>query len=96
MKRPNTTHIDLIDIHKCSAHAVFKQGGIFIVQYQLRHKSSWFQPRRWSNAMGKSVRLACGRLGVRILTATDISRKNRSDSSTAKSSAIGVSVTGPR
>mgnify|MGYP003691764763 CR=1 FL=1 len=36
------------------------------------------------------------RLGVRIPAATDQSYKNSSDSSTAKRSGIGVSVTGPR
>ena len=45
-------------------------------------------------AVGWSVRLACGRLGVRISAATVV--KTGSDSSTAKCSATGVSVTRPR
>ena len=44
--------------------------------------------KRWK----KSVLLICGRLGVRIPAASDLC----SDSSTAKRSATGVSVTGPR
>ena len=48
-------------------------------------------------AVGKSVSIACGRLGVWIPPATELSRKNRySDSSTFKRSATGVTVTGPR
>ena len=48
-------------------------------------------------AVGKSVRLASGRLGVRNPALTDLSDiKAGSDSSTAKHSAIGVSVMGPR
>ena len=43
-------------------------------------------------AVGWSIRLACGRLGVRIPAAT----KTSSDSSNAKCLAPGVSVTGPR
>ena len=35
-------------------------------------------------------------IGVRSPVATDLSRKTGSDSSTAKRSATGVSVTGPR
>ena len=49
--------------------------------------------RGW--AVGKSVRFASGRVGVRIPATTDPICKD-SDSSTAKRSAIGVSVTGPR
>ena len=52
------------------------------------------KPRR--GTVEYSVGLASGRLGVRIPTATDLSRKKGSDSSTAKRSAIGVSVTSPR
>ena len=46
--------------------------------------------------MGKSVGPASGRLGVRIPAATDAKsqKKTGNDSSTAKCSAIGVSVTG--
>ena len=47
-------------------------------------------------AVGQIVRLACGRFGVRIPAATDLSRKTGSDSSTAKRSGTGVSVTGSR
>ena len=44
-----------------------------------------------------NVRRASGRFGVRIPAATDLSRKKTGDdSSTAKRSAIGVSVTGLR
>ena len=46
--------------------------------------------------MGNSVRPGSGKLGVRIQTATDLSQKTGSGSSTAKRTAIGVSVTGPR
>ena len=49
---------------------------------------------RGVGAVGSRVGPASGMLGVRI--ATDLSRKNSSDSSTAKRLAIGVSVTGPR
>ena len=53
---------------------------------------------RGGGAMGWSVRLASaeGRLGVRIPAATDLNAQTGSDSSIAKRSAIGVSVTGPR
>ena len=51
---------------------------------------------RSSSAVGWSVRPASGRLGVRIPAATDLRRKKGSDSSTAKRSAIVLSVTGPR
>ena len=48
-------------------------------------------------AVGSSVRLASGRLGVRNPALTDLSDiKTGSDSSTAKRSALGVRVTGPR
>ena len=48
-------------------------------------------------ALAQWVRaFASGRLSVRIPAATDLSRKTDSDSSTAKRSAIGVSVMGPR
>ena len=47
-------------------------------------------------AVDKSVGPASGRLGVRNPAATDLSRKKGSDRSTAKRSAIGVRVTGPR
>ena len=46
--------------------------------------------------MGNSVRPGSGKLGVRISTATDLSQKTGSGSSTAKRTAIGVNVTGPR
>ena len=52
------------------------------------------EPRQWRSWL--RVRPASGRLGVRILAATDLSRKTGSDSSTAIRSAVGVSVTGPR
>ena len=42
------------------------------------------------------VRIASKSLGVRIPAATALIVKTDSDSSTAKRSAIGVSVTGPR
>ena len=45
--------------------------------------------------VGQSVRRACGKSCVRIPAATNLSRKN-SDSSNAKHSATGMSVTGPR
>ena len=51
---------------------------------------------RGGGAVGNSVRPASGRLAVRIPAATDLSRKKRSDSFTAKRMALGVSVTGPR
>ena len=48
-------------------------------------------------AVGSSVRLASGRLGVRNPALTDLSDiKTGSDSSTAKRSALGVRVTGPQ
>ena len=51
---------------------------------------------RGGGAVGKSVDPASGRLVVRIPAATDLSRKKTgTDSSTAKHSAIGVSVPGP-
>ena len=49
---------------------------------------------RGGGAVGKSVRLASGRLVVRIPVATDV--KTGSDSPTDKRSAIGISVMGPR
>ena len=44
-------------------------------------------------AVGQSVRPASGRLNVRIPVSTDLGRKTGSDSSTAKRSTLGVSVT---
>ena len=52
-------------------------------------------PRRWRSRLERSP-LACGGLGIRVPAASDLSRKKGSDCSTAKRSAIGVSVTGPR
>ena len=50
---------------------------------------------RGGGAVSKSVPPTSGRLGVRIQAATDLSRKTKdSESSTAKCSAISVSVTG--
>ena len=51
---------------------------------------------RGGGEVGKSVGPAGGNLGARIPSATDQSRKTDRDSSTAKPSAMGVSVTGPR
>ena len=49
-------------------------------------------------AVRQSVRLESGRLGFRIPAATDLNRPFKTDreSSIAKRSAIGVSVTSPR
>ena len=52
-----------------------------------------YKPRSWRIGLDGP---ASGRLGVHIPAATDLNRKTGSDSSTAKRSAIGVSVTGPR
>ena len=52
--------------------------------------------RMQSNIIVYRKCLACGRVGVRIPAATDLSRKRGSDSSTAKRSAAGVRVTGLR
>ena len=48
--------------------------------------------------MGKSVRLASGtsKVGCSLPDVTDLSHNTGSDRSTAKRSAIGASVTGPR
>ena len=51
---------------------------------------------RGGGAVGQSVGPTYRRLGVRIPAAKDLSVKTGGDSSTAKRSAIGVSVTGPR
>ena len=52
---------------------------------------------RGGGAVGKSIRLASGKFGVRIPAATDLIRKIKgSDKSIVKRLAIGMSVTGPR
>ena len=56
--------------------------------------SSFKNKDRGGGEVGKTVGPACGSLGARIPSATDLSRKTGSDSSTAKPSAMGVSVTG--
>ena len=66
----------------CNKHTV--DIDFFISNYSLLLKCS------------QSVRLECGRLGVPIPATKDLSHKNMSNSSTAKRSATGVSVTGPR
>ena len=53
-----------------------------------------FRDRRGGVEIERSPRVR--EIGVRSLVATDPSRKNGSDTSTAKRSATGVSVTGPR
>ena len=49
---------------------------------------------RGGGAVGKRIRLACGRMDVQIPATTDY--RTCSDSSTAKRSATGVRITGPR
>ena len=51
---------------------------------------------RGGGAVGLNVRPESERLGFRIQAATDLSRKTGSKNSTAKRSAIVVSVTDPR
>ena len=62
----------------------------------LQSKLKYFTNFKTNGAMGRSVRSLSGRLVVRIQSVTDLSRKTGSDSSSAKRSALGVSVTGPR
>ena len=57
---------------------------------------SFFQINFSIGTVGNSIRLACGRLGVRRPAAKDPSSKIGSDSPTAKRSARGVSVRGVR
>ena len=55
--------------------------GIWTLLFPFDFKSIWLQNYKTDNrgggAVGKSVHLSSGRLGVGILAATDLSRKNR-------------------
>ena len=57
-------------------------------------KGIYIETDRLGGAVGLS--LVCRKLGVQIPVATDMGSKTGNDSSTAKRSAIGVSVKGPQ